>query len=165
MGDQPLVRVALHPPLEGQLQLGSTIAGTLDLRASHEAAGAGTGAPNCVQVSHAQGGPQQALIEGASCQPGQRAKAKHVRHADAAKPKGCAQSSMALLFDIGLSLAAKADIKDGQDAGNHVRPSQPATSPDQKGLANVMQNQCNCLEESGSCSHGAQPSLTTTISV
>eukprot|EP00891_Asterochloris_glomerata_P005253 jgi/Astpho2/5253/Aster-x1285 len=50
VGDQPLVRVALHPPLEGQLQLGSTIAGTLDLRASHEAAGAGTGAPNCVQI-------------------------------------------------------------------------------------------------------------------
>ena len=64
VGDQPLVRVALHPPLEGQLQLGSTIAGTLDLRASHDAADAGVGAPKCVQVSPAQGGPQQALLGG-----------------------------------------------------------------------------------------------------
>ena len=30
IGDQPLVRVSLHPPLEGSLQPGSTLAGTLD---------------------------------------------------------------------------------------------------------------------------------------
>ena len=50
MGDQPLVRLALHPPLEGRLQLGATIAGTLDFRFSQEAAQQSSAAPKCVQV-------------------------------------------------------------------------------------------------------------------
>ena len=50
MGEQPLVRVALHPPLEGRLQLGATIAGTLDFRFSQEAAQQSSAAPKCVQV-------------------------------------------------------------------------------------------------------------------
>ncbi len=45
MGDQPLVRLALHPPLEGRLQLGATIAGTLDFRFSQEAAQQSSAAP------------------------------------------------------------------------------------------------------------------------
>ena len=48
VGDHPLVRISLHSPIEGQLQLGSTLAGTLDFRfsqAQQEAA-----APKCVQV-------------------------------------------------------------------------------------------------------------------
>ena len=51
VGDQPLVRLALHPPLEGRLQLGATIAGTLDFRFSQEAAQQSSAAPKCVQVS------------------------------------------------------------------------------------------------------------------
>jgi len=50
VGDQPLVRLALHPPLEGRLQLGATIAGTLDFRFSQEAAQQSSAAPKCVQV-------------------------------------------------------------------------------------------------------------------
>lgn len=50
MGDHPLVRLALHPPLEGRLQLGATIAGTLDFRFSQEAAQQSSAAPKCVQV-------------------------------------------------------------------------------------------------------------------
>ncbi|DBB14851.1 hypothetical protein WJX82_007806 [Trebouxia sp. C0006] len=50
VGDQPLVRLALHPPLEGRLQLGATIAGTLDFRFSQEAAQQSSAAPNCAQV-------------------------------------------------------------------------------------------------------------------
>ena len=50
MGDHPLVRLALHPPLEGRLQLGATIAGTLDFRFSQEAAQQSSEAPKCVQV-------------------------------------------------------------------------------------------------------------------
>ena len=50
MGDHPLVRLALHPPLEGRLQLGATIAGTLDFRFSQEAAQQSNAAPKCVQV-------------------------------------------------------------------------------------------------------------------
>ena len=50
VGDQPLVRLALHPPLEGRLQLGATIAGTLDFRFSQEAAQESSAAPKCVQV-------------------------------------------------------------------------------------------------------------------
>jgi len=50
VGDQPLVRLALHPPLEGRLQLGATIAGTLDFRFSQEAAQQSSAAPKCAQV-------------------------------------------------------------------------------------------------------------------
>ncbi|KAL3158772.1 hypothetical protein ABBQ32_011500 [Trebouxia sp. C0010 RCD-2024] len=50
VGDHPLVRLALHPPLEGRLQLGATIAGTLDFRFSQEAAQQSSAAPKCVQV-------------------------------------------------------------------------------------------------------------------
>ena len=50
VGEHPLVRVALHPPLEGRLQLGATIAGTLDFRFSQEAAQQSSAAPKCVQV-------------------------------------------------------------------------------------------------------------------
>ena len=50
LGDAALVRVALHAPTEGPLQLGSVLAGTLDFRASHEAAEAAPAAPKCLQV-------------------------------------------------------------------------------------------------------------------
>ena len=50
VGEHPLVRVSLHPPLEGQLQLGSTLAGTLDFRFSQSAAQQDSAAPKCVQV-------------------------------------------------------------------------------------------------------------------
>lgn len=50
VGEHPLVRLALHPPLEGRLQLGATIAGTLDFRYSQEAAQQSSAAPKCVQV-------------------------------------------------------------------------------------------------------------------
>ena len=50
VGEHPLVRVSLHPPLEGQLQLGSTLAGTLDFRFSQSAAQQDAAAPKCVQV-------------------------------------------------------------------------------------------------------------------
>ena len=44
------MRVALHSPSEGPLQLGSVLAGTLDFRASHDAAEAAPAAPKCIQV-------------------------------------------------------------------------------------------------------------------
>ena len=50
VGEHPLVRLALHPPLEGRLQLGATLAGTLDFRYSQEAAQQSSAAPKCVQV-------------------------------------------------------------------------------------------------------------------
>ncbi len=49
MGDAPLVRVAVHHPLEGPLQPGAPLAGTLDFRAGREAA-AGGAAPRCTEV-------------------------------------------------------------------------------------------------------------------
>ena len=50
VGEHPLVRLALHPPLEGRLQLGATLAGTLDFRFSQEAAQQSSSAPRCVQL-------------------------------------------------------------------------------------------------------------------
>lgn len=50
VGNHSLVRISLHPPLEGQLQPGSTLAGTLDFRFSQAAAQEDTAAPKCVQV-------------------------------------------------------------------------------------------------------------------
>lgn len=60
IGEQPLVRVTLHPPLEGSLQPGATLAGTLDFSqpaaaAQRTAAGGGSSsaaphAPRCMQV-------------------------------------------------------------------------------------------------------------------
>jgi hypothetical protein len=53
IGDQPLVRVSLHPPLEGSLQPGSTLAGTLDFSQAVPADGGQPGAgptPRCMQV-------------------------------------------------------------------------------------------------------------------
>ena len=50
MGDAPLVRIAVHPPLEGPLQPGASLSGTLDFRAGREAA-AGGAAPPCSEVS------------------------------------------------------------------------------------------------------------------
>ena len=53
IGDQPLVRVSLHPPLEGSLQPGSTLAGTLDFSQAVPADGGQAGAgptPRCMQV-------------------------------------------------------------------------------------------------------------------
>ncbi|KAL4443005.1 hypothetical protein ABPG77_008496 [Micractinium sp. CCAP 211/92] len=60
IGEHPLVRVTLHPPLEGSLQPGATLAGTLDFSqpaaaAQQAAAGGGGGAaaphaPRCMQV-------------------------------------------------------------------------------------------------------------------
>lgn len=49
MGEAPLVRVAVHHPLEGALQPGAPLAGTLDFRAGREAA-AGGAAPRCTEV-------------------------------------------------------------------------------------------------------------------
>lgn len=59
IGEQPLVRVALHPSLEGSLQPGATLAGTLDFSqpatAAQQAAadGGGGAAPRCMQVQSA----------------------------------------------------------------------------------------------------------------
>lgn len=50
VGEHPLARLTLHPPLEGQLQLGTTIAGTLDFRFSQAAAQQESAAPKCLQV-------------------------------------------------------------------------------------------------------------------
>lgn len=50
MGDSALVRVALHAPSDSYVALGSVLAGTLDFRASQEAAALNPGAPRCVQV-------------------------------------------------------------------------------------------------------------------
>ncbi len=50
LGDAALVRVALHAPMEGPVQLGGVLAGTLDFRASHDAAAATPAAPKCIQV-------------------------------------------------------------------------------------------------------------------
>ena len=49
MGDAALVRVAVHPPLEGPLQPGASLSGTLDFRAGREAS-AGGAAPRCSEV-------------------------------------------------------------------------------------------------------------------
>lgn len=50
VGNHSLVRISLHPPVEGQLQPGSTLAGTLDFRFSQAAAQEDIAAPKCVQV-------------------------------------------------------------------------------------------------------------------
>lgn len=50
MGDFPIGRISLHPPLEGYIQPGSTLAGTIDLRASQEAAAKQAEAPKCVSL-------------------------------------------------------------------------------------------------------------------
>ncbi|KAL4457739.1 hypothetical protein ABPG75_012604 [Micractinium tetrahymenae] len=60
IGEQPLVRVTLHPPLEGSLHPGATLAGTLDFSqpaaAAQQAAADGGGGheafhgPRCMQV-------------------------------------------------------------------------------------------------------------------
>ena len=51
VGEAPLAKVSLHPPLEGYLQPGAALAGTVDLRQSHEAAELQPGAPKCVAVA------------------------------------------------------------------------------------------------------------------
>ncbi|KAK9814302.1 hypothetical protein WJX72_003654 [[Myrmecia] bisecta] len=50
IGASPLVRLGVHEPLDGPLRLGSTLAGTLDFRASHEAAILHQQSPKCAQV-------------------------------------------------------------------------------------------------------------------
>lgn len=50
VGDRPLVRLSLHSPLFGEVTLGGTINGAIDMRASHEAALQDPAAPKCVQV-------------------------------------------------------------------------------------------------------------------
>ena len=50
VGDAALVRVALHAPSDGHVALGSVLSGTLDFRASQEAAALNPEAPRCVQV-------------------------------------------------------------------------------------------------------------------
>ena len=50
LGEAPLVRVALHAPLDGPLVLGSVLAGTFDFRASQTASGPSSAAPKCIQV-------------------------------------------------------------------------------------------------------------------
>lgn len=50
MGTAPLVKVSLHPPLEGALQPGGTVAGTLDFRASQHAHSADPTMPKCLMV-------------------------------------------------------------------------------------------------------------------
>lgn len=49
MGDAPLVRIAIHMPLEGPLQPGALLSGTLDFRASRQAATPQEG-PRCSEV-------------------------------------------------------------------------------------------------------------------
>ncbi len=51
VGESPLAKVSLHPPLEGYLQPGAALAGTVDLRQSHDAAELQPGAPKCVAVA------------------------------------------------------------------------------------------------------------------
>ncbi|KAK9918728.1 hypothetical protein WJX75_006323 [Coccomyxa subellipsoidea] len=51
VGDAALVRVALHAPSDGHVALGSVLSGTLDFRASQEAAALNPEAPRCVQVA------------------------------------------------------------------------------------------------------------------
>ena len=66
IGDQPLVRVSLHPPLEGSLQPGSTLAGTLDFSHAVPADGGQPGAgptPRCMQVCRAAAGNRVAFSE------------------------------------------------------------------------------------------------------
>lgn len=50
------MRVAVHPPLEGPLQPGASLSGTLDFRAGREGAN-GAAAPRCSEVSGASLGP------------------------------------------------------------------------------------------------------------
>lgn len=50
VGDAALVRVALHAPSDGHVALGSVLSGTLDFRASQEAAALNPEAPRCIQV-------------------------------------------------------------------------------------------------------------------
>ena len=50
MGDFPIGKVSLHPPLDGYVQPGSTLAGTIDLRASQDAAAKRAEAPKCVSL-------------------------------------------------------------------------------------------------------------------
>lgn len=52
VGDAALVRVALHAPSDGHVALGSVLSGTLDFRASQEAAARNPEAPRCVQVRY-----------------------------------------------------------------------------------------------------------------
>ncbi|CAL8463947.1 g3482 [Coccomyxa elongata] len=51
VGDAALVRVALHAPSDGHVALGSVLSGTLDFRASQEAAALNPEAPRCIQVA------------------------------------------------------------------------------------------------------------------
>ena len=51
VGESPLAKVSLHPPLEGYLQPGAALSGTVDLRQSHDATELQPGAPKCVAVA------------------------------------------------------------------------------------------------------------------
>ena len=50
--DKLLARLTLHPPAQGPLCLGSTLAGTIDFRSSQEAASEDPTLPKCVQVPY-----------------------------------------------------------------------------------------------------------------
>ncbi|EFN58536.1 hypothetical protein CHLNCDRAFT_140640 [Chlorella variabilis] len=73
IGDQPLVRVSLHPPLEGSLQPGSTLAGTLDFSpqpppqppaaAAPAADGEAGAAPPAPAAAAVAGGPSPCCIQ------------------------------------------------------------------------------------------------------
>ena len=52
VGDAAVGRVALHAPSDGHVALGSVLSGTLDFRASQEAAALNPEAPRCVQVRY-----------------------------------------------------------------------------------------------------------------
>ena len=51
MGEFPLAKVSLHPPLEGYLQPGAALAGTVDLRQSQDSAETQPNAPKCIAVA------------------------------------------------------------------------------------------------------------------
>ena len=77
IGDQPLVRVSLHPPLEGSLQPGSTLAGTLDFSpqpppqppaaAAPAADGEAGAAPPAPAAAAVAGGPSPCCIQVCLC--------------------------------------------------------------------------------------------------
>lgn len=50
MGDFPIGTVSLHAPMDGYIQPGSTLAGTVDLRSSQDAAAKQAEAPKCISL-------------------------------------------------------------------------------------------------------------------
>ncbi len=51
LSEDPLVRLCLHPPLEGALVPGATLSGTLDLRTSHAGHHRDASTPQCLLLA------------------------------------------------------------------------------------------------------------------